>query len=193
MTRYIRQFLLSFVLGLVALSTVASAATNTVVADPFQLANKIRRGLVTQPYYSIFDDLGFRIDGPKVTLLGEVWWPNLKNTAERVVANIEGVTSVENQIEVLPTSFRDDRLRLATARTLFSHPVLRKYVRSGVSFGLLPNRSDIHIIMKNGHLTLEGVVLRKSDSDVAFIVARTVSGIFSVTNNLRVENTTKEG
>ena len=193
MTRYIRQFVLSFVFGLVALSTVASAAMDTEVPDPFQLATKIRRELVTEPYYSLFDDLGFRIDGSKVTLFGEVWWPNLKNTAERVVANIEGVTSVENQIEVLPTSFYDDRLRLATARALFSHPVLRKYVRPGVSFGLLPNRSDIHIIMKNGHLTLEGVVLRKSDSDVAFIVARTVSGIFSVTNNLRVENTTKEG
>ncbi len=193
MTRYIRQLVLSFVLGLVALSAVASAAMNTEVADPFQLATKIRRELVTQPDYSIFDNLRFRIDGPKVTLLGEVWWPNLKNTAERVVANIEGVTSVENQIEVLPTSIYDDRLRLATARALFSHPVLRKYVRPGVSFGLLPHRSDIHFIMKNGHLTLEGVVLRKSDSDVAFIVARTVPGIFSVTNNLRVENTTKEG
>ncbi len=193
MTRYIRQFVLSFVLGLVALSTVASAATNTVVVNPYQLASKIRQELVTQPYYSIFDDLGFRIDGPKVTLFGEVWWPNLKNTAERVVANIEGVTSVENQIEVLPTSFYDDRIRLVTARALFSHPVLSKYVWPGVSFGLLPHRSDIHIIVKNGHVTLEGVVLRKTDSDVASIVARTVPGIFSVTNNLRVENTTKEG
>ncbi len=193
MKNYIRQLVLSFVVGFVALSSVASAAMNTEAPDPLQLANKIRRELVTQPYYSIFDDLAFRIDGQMVTLLGEVWWPNLKNTAERVVANIEGVTSVENQIEVLPTSIHDDRLRLATARTLFSHPVLRKYVRPGVSFGLLPHRFDIHFIMKNGHLTLEGVVLRKSDSDVAFIVARTVPGIFSVTNNLRVENTTKEG
>ncbi len=193
MTRYIRQLVLSFVVGFVTLSAVASAAMNTEGSEAFQLATKIRRELVTQPYYSIFDNLAYRIDGPKVILLGEVWWPNLKNTAERVVANIEGVTSVENQIEVLPTSFYDDRLRLATARTLFSHPVLRKYVRPGVSFGLLSNRSDIHVIMKNGHLTLEGVVLRKSDSDVAYIVARTVPGIFSVTNNLRVENTTKEG
>ncbi len=193
MRSYIRQFVLSFIVGLVTFSAAASAAMNTEAPDPLQLENKIRRELVTQPYYSIFDDLGFQIDGPKVTLLGEVWWPNLKNTAERVVANIEGVTSVENQIEVLPTSIYDDRLRLATARALFSHPVLRKYVRPGVSFGLLSNRSDIHFIMKNGHLTLEGVVLRKSDSDVAFIVARTVPGIFSVTNNLRVENTTKEG
>ena len=192
MTRYIRQFVLSFVVGLVTLSAATSAAMDTVIVNPSQLAPKIRQELVTQPYYSIFDNLGFRINGPKVTLLGEVWWPNLKNTAERVVANIEGVTSVENQIEVLPTSFRDDRLRLATARALFSHPVLRKYVRPGASFGLLPHRSDIHIIVKNGHVTLEGVVLRKTDSDVASLVANHIHGVFSVTNNLHVTNQKKE-
>ena len=192
MTRYIRQFVLSFVFGLVALSTVASTATNTVVVNPYQLAPQIRQELVAQPYYSIFDNLGFRIDGPKVTLFGEVWWPNLKNSAERVVANIEGVTSVENQIEVLPTSFYDDRLRLVTARALFSHPVLSKYVWPGVSFGLLPYRSDIHILVKNGHVTLEGVVLRKTDSDVASLVANHVHGVFSVTNNLHVTNQKKE-
>ncbi len=186
MRSYIRQLVLSFVIGLVALSTVASAAANAMIADPSQLARKIHGKLVTQPYYSVFDNLEFRIDGPKVTLFGEVWWPNLKNSAERVVANLEGVTSVENQIEVLPTSSYDDRLRLATVRALFSHPVLRKYVRPGASFGLLPHRSDIHIIVKNGQVTLEGIVLWKTDSAIAFIVANGVSGVFSVTNNLHV-------
>ncbi len=94
---------------------------------------------MTLPYYSMFDNLGFRIDGPKVTLSGELWWPNLKNTAERLVANLEGITSVENQIEVLPTSSYDDRLRLATARVLFSHPVLRKCVRPGGFFRPTPS------------------------------------------------------
>ncbi len=192
MRSYIRQLVLSFVIGLVALSAVASAVPNAVVADPSQLARKIRSKLVTQPYYSMFDNLGFRIDGPKVTLSGEVWWPNLKNTAERVVANLEGITSVENQIEVLPTSPYDDRLRLATARALFSHPVLRKYVRPGASFGLLPHRSDIHIIVKDGQVTLEGIVLWKTDSDIAFIMANGVSGVFSVTNNLHVKNLKKK-
>ncbi len=189
---YIRQIVLSFVVGFVALSSVASAAMNTEAPDPLQLAPKIRRELVTQPYYSIFDDLAFRIDGQMVTLFGEVWWPNLKNSAERVVANLEGITSVENQIEVLPTSFYDDRLRLVTARALFSHPVLSKYVWPGVSFGLLPYRSDIHILVKNGHVTLEGVVLWKKDSDVASLVANHVHGVFSVTNNLLVQNAKKE-
>ena len=188
----IRQWALSLVLSLVALSGVASAAANAMVVDPSQLARKIRSKLVTQPYYSMFDNLGFWIDGPKVTLSGEVWWPNLKNSAERVVANLEGITSVENQIEVLPTSFHDDHLRLATARALFSHPVLRKYVRPGSSFGLLPHRSDIHIIVKDGQVTLEGIVLWKTDSDIAFIMANGVSGVFSVTNNLRVKNLKKK-
>ncbi len=118
--------------------------------------------------------------------------PALKKSAERAVSRVEGITSVENQIEVLPTSFRDDHLRLATARALFSYPVLSKYLRPGGSFGLLPYRSDIHIVVRNGNVTLEGVVLRKTDSDVAYIVANGVSGVFSVTNNLRVENTKKE-
>ena len=94
--------------------------------------------------------------------------------------------------EVLPTSSYDDRLRLATARALFSHTVLRKYVFPGASQGLLPHRSDIHIIVKNGDVTLEGLVLWKMDSDVAFLMANGVSGVFSVTNNLHVKNLKKE-
>ncbi len=97
-----------------------------------------------------------------------------------------GAAGVENQIEALPTSPYDDRLRLATARALFSHPVLSKYVRPGGSFGLLPHRSDIHIIVKNGDVTLEGIVLWKTESDIAFLMANGVSGVFSVTNNLHV-------
>ncbi len=192
MRSYIRQLVVSFVVGLVALSAVASAATPAMIVDPSQLAPKIRRELVTLSHYSIFDNLGFRIDGSKVTLVGQVWWPNLKNSAARVVANVEGVTSVENQIEVLPTSSYDDRLRLATARALFSHPVLRKYVFPGASQGLLSHRSDIHILVKNGHVTLVGLVLWKMDSDIAFLVANGVHGAFSVTNNLHVKNRKKK-
>ncbi len=177
--------ILSFVIGWVLLSTVTFASTNVASS----VVPEIRRELVTLSYYSMFDNLSFQLDGSKVTLYGEVWWPALKKSAERAVGEIEGITSVENQIVVLPTSFHDDRIRLATARALFSNPVLRKYVRTGVSFGLLPHRSDIHIIVKNGNVTLEGVVLWKTHSDIAFLVANGVSGSFSVTNNLRVENT----
>ncbi len=181
----IHKSILSVVFGWVLLSSVAFASMDLASS----LVPKIRRELVTLSYYSMFDNLSFRIDGSKVILSGEVWWKALKNSAERAVGKIEGITSVENQIEVLPISSHDDRIRLATARAILSNPVLSKYVRTGASFGLLPYRSDIHIIVKNGNVTLEGVVLSKTHSHIAFLVANGVPGAFSVTNNLRVENT----
>ena len=210
MKNYIRQLVLSFILGLVALSGVASASTSSDVrtaTSPIEVVNldsslprKISRRLRTHLYhYSLFDLLSFRVDGSKVTLFGQVSSPSLKPTAERLVATIEGVTSVENQIEVLPTSFYDDRLRLATTRALFSNAFLSRYAWFGShghrhgyslrfgSYSHIPYRSDIHIIVKNGNVTLEGVVSRKTDSDVASLLANGVSGVFSVTNNLRVE------
>jgi len=221
MKNYIRKLVLSFILGLVALSGVASASTSSDVrtaTSPIEVVNldsslprkirlprKISRTLKTNLYdYSLFDLLSFQVDGSKVTLFGQVSWPALKPTAERLVANIEGVTSVENQIEVLPTSFYDDRLRLATMRALFSNAFLSKYAWFGSSsyshgyslrfgsYSHIPYRSDIHIIVKNGNVTLEGVVSRKTDSDVASLLANSVSGVFSVTNNLRVENPVKK-
>ena len=207
MKNYIRQLVLSFILGLVALSGVVSASTSSDVrtaTSPIEVVNldsslprKISRRLRPYlDYYSLFDLLSFRVDGSKVTLFGQVSYPSLKPTAERLVANVEGVTSVDNQIEVLPTSFYDDDLRVATMRALFSNAFLSKYAWFGsgshgysLRFGYshIPYRSDIHIIVKHGDVTLEGVVLRKTDSDVASLLANSVSGVFSVTNNLRVE------
>ena len=208
MKNYIRKLVLSFILGLVALSGVASASTSSDVrtaTSPLEVVNldsslprKISRTLRTHLYrYSLFDLLSFRVDGSKVTLFGQVSYPSLKPTAERLVANIKGVTSVENQIEVLPTSFYDDDLRVATMRALFSNGFLSRYAWFGsgshgysLRFGYshIPYRSDIHIIVKNGDVTLEGVVSRKTDSDVASLLANSVSGVFSVTNNLRVKS-----
>ena len=218
MKNYIRKLVLSFILGLVALSGGASASTSSDVrtaTSPLEVVNldsslprkirlprKISRTLKTNLYdYSLFDLLSFRVDGSKVTLFGQVSYPSLKPTAERLVATIEGVTSVENQIEILPTSFYDDRLRLATTRALFSNGFLSRYAWFGsgshgysLRFGYshIPYRSDIHIIVKNGDVTLEGVVSRKTHSDVASLLANSVSGVFSVTNNLRVENPVKK-
>jgi hyperosmotically inducible protein len=104
----------------------------------------------------------------------------LKTSAERVVARIEGVSNVDNRIEVLPTSFQDDRLRRAVLRSVYGNSVLNRY-----ALGANPS---IRIIVKNGDVTLEGVVAREMDRNVAFIQANGVSGVFSVTNNLRVEN-----
>ncbi len=183
MTRKFYRSMLSFVIGWFLFTAVASATTNSS-----SLEQNIRHELVTLSYYSIFDNVSFELEGSNVTLTGEVWWPALKKSIERVVGKVEGITGIDNQITVLPTSFRDDDLRLATARALFSDSTLNKYVWSGGSFGLLPHRSDIHIIVKNGNVTLEGVVLRQSDSDIASLRAKGVFGVFSVTNNLRVQN-----
>lgn len=186
MTSKLYKSMLSFVIGWFLFTTVASATTAS------SLEQNLRREMVTLPYYSMFDNVTFELEGSNVTLTGEVWWPALKRSIERVVGRVEGITGVDNQITVLPNSYRDDDLRLATARALFSNSSLSKYLWSGASFGLLPYRSDIHIVVTHGNVTLEGMVLRQSDSDMATLAARGVSGVFSVTNNLRVKGTQEE-
>ena len=175
MKSFIRQTVLALVIGLGGSLAVAPAAMQTK-----DLQHRVRHELVTLPFYSIFDNFGFTVDSSKVTLYGQVHRPSLKKSAERVVARLEGVTSVDNQIEILPTSFHDDRIRLAVARTLFSHPVLNRYALQAVP--------PIHIIVKNGDVTLVGVVAQKLEKTVATLVTNSIPGIFSVTNNWRVEN-----
>ena len=140
---------------------------------------KIRKELVTLPYYSVFDNLNFKLEDGTVTLYGQVSRPTLKSDAKRVVAKVAGVEQVVNKIEVLPLSNFDDRIRLATFRAIYRQPGLDRLGMQAVP--------PIHIIVKNGNVTLEGIVPTKSDSDRANIAANGVSGVFSVTNNLRVE------
>jgi hyperosmotically inducible protein len=151
--------------------------------DPAQLRQRlereVRHELVMLPYYDVFDNLTFRVDGSHVILSGQVVRPTLKSSAENVVKGIEGVEKVTNNIEVLPLSPNDDRLRAAVYRAIYSHSALQQY-----SLRAVP---PIHIIVKNGNVTLEGVVARESDKNIANIQANSVSGVFSVTNNLRVE------
>ena len=140
---------------------------------------EIRHELVMLPYYGVFDNLSYRVNGNKVTLYGQVTRPTLKSDAERVVKGVEGVESVDNQIEVLPLSPNDDRIRRAVYRAIYGNPTLDRY-----AWGAVPS---IHIISKNGNVTLEGVVANETDKNVAGIQANSVSGVFSVTNNLMVE------
>jgi hyperosmotically inducible protein len=150
--------------------------------DDAQLAfeNKIRRELIMLPFYSIFDNLTFRVDGGNVTLTGQVSRPSLKGDAERVVRRIAGVNFVANSIEVLPLSPHDNRIRIAATRAIYGHSVLNRYAAGAVP--------SIHIIVKNGNVTLEGVVANEMDRNIANIQANSVFGVFSVTNNLRLEN-----
>ena len=144
-----------------------------------RLTRKVRHELVMLPYYGVFDNLAYRMDGNKVTLLGQVTRPTLKTDAERVVKQIEGVESVDNQIEVLPLSPNDDRLRRAVYRAIYSVPGLDRYTLAAVP--------SIHIIVMNGNVTLEGVVANEGDHKLANITANGVSGVFSVKNNLTIE------
>lgn len=144
-----------------------------------RLVKEVRNELVMMPYYGVFDNLSYKIDGYVVTLMGQVTRPTLKSEAENRVKRIEGVEKVVNQIEVLPLSPNDDRIRLAVYRAIFGHPTLQQY-----SLRAVP---PIHIIVKNGNVNLEGFVAREADKNVAGIQANQVSGVFGVTNNLQVD------
>ena len=144
-----------------------------------RIVKEVRHELVMLPYYGVFDNLSYRVDGAKVTLFGQVTRPTLKSDAEKAVKRIEGVDRVDNTIEVLPLSGNDDQLRLAIYRAIYSQPALQRY-----QLGAVP---PIHIIVKNGNATLEGVVANVGDKNIAGIQAKGVSGVFSVTNSLSTE------
>jgi hyperosmotically inducible periplasmic protein len=145
-----------------------------------RVTREVRHELVMLPYYGVFDNLAYSVlpDGT-VMLLGQVARPALKSDAENAVKHIEGVEKVANRIEVLPTSIEDDRLRRSLYRAIYGNDVLSQYQLRAVP--------PIHIIVKSGHVTLEGAVGRQMDKQIAGVQANGVSGIFSVTNNLQVD------
>ena len=144
-----------------------------------RIVREFRHELVMLPYYGVFDNLAYKLDGYTVTLIGQVTRPTLKSDAENVVKKIEGVEHVKNEIEVLPLSPGDDRIRRAVYRAIYGDTVLNRYALQAVP--------PIHIIVKNGNVALEGVVATEADKNVAGIRANGVSGVFAVANNLRVE------
>jgi osmotically-inducible protein OsmY len=143
-----------------------------------RVSREVFHELVTLPQLTIFDNLQYKVDGNKVTLMGQVREAILKDSAEKRVKSIEGVESVNNQIEILPPSGNDDRIRREVARALFNDERLFRY-----SMGSVP---PIHIIVKNGHVTLQGVVNSDADKNEANIRANSVPGVFSVDNKLQV-------
>jgi len=143
-----------------------------------KLAKEVRHQLVMLPWYSVFDNLAYKVEGDKVILAGQVTRPTLKSDAEAAVKSIEGVASVVNNIEVLPLSPMDDQIRRAVYRAIYGDAGLSRY-----SIQAVPS---IHIIVKNGHVTLEGVVDTEADKNLAYLRASAVPNVFSVTNNLVV-------
>jgi hyperosmotically inducible protein len=143
-----------------------------------RIQKEVRHELLMLPYFTVFDNIAYKVDGFSVTLLGQVTRPVTKSDAENVVKRIEGVEHVDNQIEVLPPSPMDDRIRQRLFRSIYGYPSLQKYA--------LGVQKPIRIIVKNGRVSLEGVVDSEADKNLAGIRANSVSGIFSVTNNLQV-------
>jgi len=150
-----------------------------------RLVREVRHELVMLPYYGVFDNLAYRVDGSTVTLMGQVTRPTLKSSAENVVKDIEGVTKVVNNIEVLPVSPSDDQIRLAVYRSIFKYegPLFRYAIQS------VP---PIHIIVNNGRVTLKGNVDNAGDSQIAYMAANGISGVFEVNNELAVSNISKK-
>jgi hyperosmotically inducible protein len=144
------------------------------------LVKEVRHELVMLPYYGVFDNLAYRVDGSKVTLFGQVREPKLKSDAEKAVKGIEGVSAVDDQIEVMPNSPMDDQTRVAVYRAIYSKPTLQRY-----QLGAVP---PIHIIVKNGDVALEGVVANEMDKNVAGIAANGVGSVHKVINNLRTDS-----
>jgi len=174
-SKAVRTLMVILVLGILVTAHDAMAQTNP------RIVREVRHELVTLPYYGVFDWLTYEVqnDGT-VVLHGQVVRPSTKSDAEGRVKEIDGVGRVVNQIEVLPNSPSDDRLRLALYRTIygFNSPLFR-YATQAVP--------SIHIIVNRGHVTLRGVTASKSDANLAYIRARGVPGAFSVSNELTIE------
>ena len=180
MKRRISQFTISiFAMLLLAVAPAVALGQRVQGVTNPQLAKKIRHELVMLPYYGVFDNLAYSINGGNVTLYGQVVRPSTRSDAEHRVKKIAGVTRVVNNIKVLPLSPFDDDIRRATFRSIARMGGLYRYLQ-----GVNPS---LHIVVDRGHVTLEGVVSHSGDRNLAYIAANRVPGVFSVQNNLRVE------
>ncbi|HTC50245.1 MAG TPA: BON domain-containing protein [Candidatus Aquilonibacter sp.] len=172
--------LLAVTLIVLAVSSMSFAQDRNQPSPRSQerITKEVRHELLMLPYFGVFDNIAYKVDGSTVALFGQVVRPSLKSDAENAVKHIEGVERVDNQIETLPPSPIDDGLRRRLYREIYGYPALEKYA--------LGVQKPIRIIVKNGRVTLEGVVDNDTDKNIAGVRANSVPGIFQVTNNLQV-------
>jgi hyperosmotically inducible protein len=173
-----RSYILFLTLLTLATLGIAQNQSEPSAKAQERITREVRHELLMLPYFGVFDNIAYKVDGYNVTLLGQVTRPTLKSDAANAVKHIEGVEKVDNQIEVLPPSPMDDRIRLALYHAIYGYPALEKYA--------LGVQKPIRIIVNNGHVTLEGVVDNETDKNLAGLRAKGVPGTFSVTNNLQV-------
>ena len=184
MNRFVRlscslAFLLVILAPAAAAKAQAGSATKPANPDEkLDLSREIHHQLQVLPFYSVFDHIAFTTNGTMVTLTGQVLRPTLKGNAEAAVKSLEGVTVVVNHIELLPASPSDDELRRGIYRSIYEDSALAHYAVQTVP--------PIHIIVKNGSVTLEGNVESPADSNVAGARASSVANVQSFKNNLVV-------
>jgi len=177
--RYVFPIVLAFSMAL-TIGVSGALASTGVNPDASAITNQVQHQLAMLPWYGVFDHLSFQVNGTEVTLSGQVISEHAttRDDAAKFVKSISGVTKVVNNIEVLPPSPFDNQIRRAEYRTVFSQADLGRY-----TMGAIP---QVHIIVKNGHVSLEGVVMNEMDKNMAGIFANSVPGVFSVENNLRI-------
>ncbi len=169
------------VLGVMLTVGIAAAKAPVVPLNDDQLVQRTGHEIRMYPRYTIWDNITYRVQNGSVELDGEVSQPYKKDELARIIAHLPGVVSVTNNLKVLPLSPNDDRLRLQVARAIYRDTVLSRYAIEPIP--------SIHIIVDNGHVTLEGVVATESEKNIAGIRANGAGLSFGmVTNNLRVEN-----
>jgi hyperosmotically inducible protein len=178
-TFFAATWLLGSILALTPAAAFPQDKRQNEPAARQNLVSEVRHQLVLLPYYSVFDNLAFKVEGDTVTLEGQVVRPTLKSDAENVVKKVEGVSKVVNSIEVLPLSPMDNQVRRAVYRAIFSEPGLSRYSESAVP--------SIHIIVKNGNVNLVGIVDTQTDKDLVTLRAKGVPNVFDVKNDLVVQ------
>jgi len=187
MKRLFSRVLASLICSMLLIGMAAHAQANQALDQKSlaRITKEVRHELLMLPFYGVFDNLAYKVDPDgTVTLLGQTVRPVLKSDAENSVKRIEGVPRVVNNIEVLPASPTDDRIRREAYRAIYGNSVLSEYQLRAVP--------PIHIIVNNGHITLEGAVARAMDKQIAGVQANSVPGTFSVTNNLVVDEDEKK-
>jgi len=178
--RIVKKSSIMALVAMIAVSPIlAKPKADAKSGNPAETMKQIRKRLVTLPYYGVFDNLAYKYEDGVVTLSGQVVRPTTKSDAARSVERVAGVDQVVNQIEVLPLSSFDDQIRIATYRAVYRQPGLDRLAYQAVP--------PIHIVVKRGHVTLEGVAPTQADAARAYIAARGVPNVFSVTNHLRTE------
>lgn len=190
MSRTITTASRALIIALASLAMILASSTSLPAAtsktqgqrnpanEEANLVKEVHHQLVMLPYLTLFDNLEYRVDGTKVTLMGQVVRPSSKDDAARAVKSVEGVTEVDNQIQVLPPSTMDAQIRRAEYRAIYGFADLWKY-----AMGALP---PVHIVVDNGRVSLYGVVDSEADKNLIGLRANTVPNVFSVTNDLQV-------